>query len=32
MFIGYGVEVYEGMVIGIYSCDNDLIVNLLKGK
>jgi len=32
MFIGHGVEVYEGMVIGIHSRDNDLTVNALKGK
>ncbi len=32
MFIGHGVEVYEGMVIGIHSRDNDLVVNPLKGK
>lgn len=32
MMIGHGVEVYEGMVIGIHSRDNDLTVNALKGK
>jgi GTP-binding protein len=32
MFIGHGVEVYEGMVIGIHNRDNDLTVNALKGK
>ena len=32
LFIGHGTEVYEGMVIGIHSRDNDLIVNPLKGK
>lgn len=32
LFIGHGVEVYEGMVIGIHSRDNDLTVNPLKGK
>lgn len=32
MFIGHGVEVYEGMVVGIHSRDNDLTVNVLKGK
>jgi GTP-binding protein len=32
MFIGHGVEVYEGMVIGIHSRENDLTVNALKGK
>ncbi|MFW7523684.1 translational GTPase TypA [Vibrio ostreicida] len=32
LFIGHGVDVYEGMVIGIHSRDNDLTVNALKGK
>jgi GTP-binding protein len=32
LFIGHGVEVYEGMVIGIHARDNDLTVNALKGK
>jgi GTP-binding protein len=32
MFIGPGEEVYEGMVIGIHSRDNDLVVNPLKAK
>ncbi|MBS0398520.1 MAG: translational GTPase TypA [Proteobacteria bacterium] len=30
--IGPGEEVYEGMIIGIHSRDNDLVVNPLKGK
>ena len=32
MFIGPGEELYEGMVIGLHSRDNDLVVNPLKGK
>ncbi len=32
MMIGHGVEVYEGMIVGIHSRDNDLTVNVLKGK
>jgi len=32
MFIGHATEVYEGMIIGINSRDNDLVVNPLKGK
>ena len=32
LFIGPGEEVYEGMVIGIHSRDNDLVVNPLKAK
>lgn len=32
LFIGHAEEVYEGMVIGIHSRDNDLVVNPLKAK
>ncbi|SIT70003.1 GTP-binding protein [Ectothiorhodosinus mongolicus] len=32
LFLGHGDEVYEGMVIGIHSRDNDLVVNPLKAK
>ncbi len=32
MFIDPGVEVYEGMIIGIHTRDNDLVVNPLKAK
>ena len=32
LFIGHGTEVYEGMVVGIHSRDNDLVVNPTKGK
>ncbi len=32
LFIGHGAEVYEGMIIGIHSRTNDLVVNALKGK
>jgi GTP-binding protein len=32
LFIGHGTEVYEGMIIGLHSRDNDLVVNALKGK
>lgn len=32
LFIGHGEEVYEGMIIGIHSRDNDLVVNALKAK
>jgi GTP-binding protein len=32
LFIGPGEQVYEGMIIGIHSRDNDLVVNPLKGK
>ena len=32
LFIRHGVEVYEGMVIGIHSRSNDLVVNPLKAK
>ncbi|MCW8854133.1 MAG: translational GTPase TypA [Gammaproteobacteria bacterium] len=32
MFLSHGDEVYEGMLVGIHSRDNDLVVNPLKGK
>src|SRR5690242_3739226 len=32
MFVSPGERVYEGMVIGIHSRDNDLVVNPIKGK
>jgi GTP-binding protein len=32
MIIGPQTEVYEGMVIGIHTRDNDLVVNVIKGK
>ncbi len=32
MIIEAGVKVYQGMLIGIHSRDNDLEVNVLKGK
>ena len=32
MFVAHGDKLYEGMVIGIHSRDNDLIVNPIKGK
>ena len=32
MLIDPGTDVYEGMLIGIHSRDNDLVVNPLKGK
>ena len=32
MFVGPGVEVYEGMIVGEHSKDNDLVVNVTKGK
>ncbi len=32
MFVNPGEALYEGMIIGIHSRDNDLIVNPIKGK
>ena len=32
MFVSPGDKLYEGMIIGIHSRDNDLIVNPVKGK
>lgn len=32
MFIGHGDKVYQGMIVGENSRDNDLEINVLKGK
>ena len=32
MFVSPGDKLYEGMVIGIHSRENDLVVNPIKGK
>lgn len=32
LFLGHGVAIYEGMLIGIHSRSNDLVVNALKAK
>ena len=32
MFIGPGVKVYEGMIIGEHSREKDLVLNIVKGK
>jgi GTP-binding protein len=32
MFTSPGEPVYEGLIIGIHSRDNDLVVNPIKGK
>lgn len=32
LFVAPGEEVYEGMVVGEHNRDNDLIVNVVKGK
>ena len=32
MFVVPGDKLYEGMIIGIHSRDNDLVVNPVKGK
>jgi len=32
MFVSHGDKVYEGMIIGIHSRDNDLVVNPIKTK
>lgn len=31
-FMEFGIEVYEGMIVGEYNCENDLIVNIIKIK
>ena len=32
MFVSHGTRLYEGMIIGIHSRDNDLVVNPIKSK
>ena len=32
MFVGHGVEVYNGQIVGLHSRDNDLPVNPTKAK
>jgi GTP-binding protein len=32
LFVGPGEDLYEGMIVGIHSRDNDLVVNPLKEK
>lgn len=32
MMAEHGTEVYEGMIVGIHARDNDLVVNVIKGK
>lgn len=32
MMLGPQAEVYEGMIIGVHNRDNDLVVNVIKGK
>ncbi|TAN52191.1 MAG: translational GTPase TypA [Methylococcaceae bacterium] len=32
LFVEHGTEVYEGMIVGIHSRDNDLVVNPTKAK
>jgi GTP-binding protein len=32
LFVGAGEDVYEGMIIGLHSRENDLVVNPLKKK
>jgi len=32
LFLGHGVDVYEGQIVGVHSRSNDLVVNPIKGK
>jgi GTP-binding protein len=32
LFVGHNEKLYEGMIIGIHSRENDLVVNPIKGK
>ncbi|MBA5249064.1 MAG: translational GTPase TypA [Gammaproteobacteria bacterium] len=31
-FVEHNTDVYEGMVVGIHTRDNDLVINVMKGK
>ncbi|MET0654325.1 MAG: translational GTPase TypA [Pseudoxanthomonas sp.] len=32
LFVGHNEKIYEGMIVGIHSRENDLVVNPIKGK
>ena len=32
MFVGHGLEIYKGQIVGLHSRDNDLPVNPTKAK
>ena len=32
LFLGHGIEIYEGQIVGIHNRTNDLVVNPTKGK
>lgn len=32
LFLGHAIDVYEGLIVGIHSRSNDLVVNPIKGK
>ena len=32
LFLGHGIDIYEGQIVGIHSRSNDLVVNPIKGK
>jgi GTP-binding protein len=32
LFLGHGMEIYEGQIVGIHNRSNDLVVNPTKGK
>ena len=32
LFLGPGIDIYEGQIVGIHSRSNDLVVNTVKGK
>lgn len=32
LFLGHGIDVYEGQIVGVHSRSNDLVVNPSKGK
>lgn len=32
LFLGHGLDIYEGQIVGVHSRSNDLVVNPIKGK
>ena len=32
LFLGHGIDIYEGQIVGVHSRSNDLVVNPSKGK
>ena len=32
MFVSHNTDVYQGMIVGEHSRENDLVINVMKGK